>query len=110
MLRRRKKGGYIFTNKNYPNKGIMSTILGVISICSIVLAVYLTFRLNGEAVLRYGASLFLTTIFSMIGLGIGVASRMEKDKYYLFSYIGIVTNFLAIVAISFILYAGAYGL
>lgn len=105
-----KKSSYMFTNKDHPIKGIMSTILGVISLISIFFAVYLTFENRGEALLQYGTSMFLTTIFSMVGLGLGVASKMEKDKYYLFSYTGIISNFLAVGAISLILFAGAYGL
>ncbi|HKM04850.1 MAG TPA: DUF6142 family protein [Lachnospiraceae bacterium] len=105
-----KKNSYMFTNKNHPLKGIMSTILGAISILSIFLAIYLTYENKGEALLQYGTSLFLTTLFSMVGLGLGIASRMEKDKYYLFSYLGIFINFLAVCAISLILFAGAYGL
>lgn len=104
------KSGYIFTNKNHPEKGIMSTILGVISIASIWIAVYLTFRNKGQAEFRYGTVVFLTMIFSFIGIGLGVSSRMEKDKFYFFSYTGIIFNMLSLAAISFILYAGAYGL
>lgn len=105
-----KKNSYMFTNKEHPIKGIMSTILGIISLISIFFAIYLTYENKGEALLQYGTSLFLTTIFSMVGLGLGVASKMEKDRYYLFSYTGIISNFLAVGAISLILFAGAYGL
>ncbi len=104
------KSNYIFTNKNHPEKGIMSTVLGVISMTSIWIAIYLTFQNKGQAEFRYGSVIFLTMIFSFIGIGLGVSSRMEKDRFYFFSYTGIVFNMLSLAAISFILYAGAYGL
>ncbi|MDD2971067.1 MAG: DUF6142 family protein [Lachnospiraceae bacterium] len=100
----------MFTNKDYSNKGIMSTILGMISIGSICLAVYLTYQNHGQAEFRYGSAALLTLLFAGVGMGLGVASRMEKDKFYLFTYLGITFNFVALAAISFILYAGAYGL
>ena len=43
-----------------------------------------------------------------VGIILGVISRMERDKYYLFSYLGIALNVLVLAAISIILYAGAY--
>ena len=104
------KEGYIFTNKNHPQKGIMSTVLGVLSVASICAVIYFAFQNKGVAQFRYGTVVLLTTIFSMVGMTLSVVSRMEKDKYHLFSYLGMIFNFIALAAISFILYAGAYGI
>ena len=41
---------------------------------------------------------------------LGIMSKMEEDKFYLFSYLGILLNVLAIAGVGFILYAGVYGL
>lgn len=101
---------YMFTNKNHPIKGIISTILGVISLASITLAVFLCFQEKGNALFRYGTAALMATLMALVGIGFGVVSRMEKDKFYLFSYIGIFFNFLTLAGSSFILYAGAYGL
>lgn len=104
------KSNYIFTNKKHPKRGIMSTILGMISIISIVLSIYLTFTQRGEAAFNYGIAVVWSLIFSFVGIGLGIAARTEKDRFYLFAYIGILLNFAALAGISFILYAGAYGL
>ena len=40
---------YIFTNKKESRKGIMSTVLGAVSLFSLFLAVYGTFQNQGEA-------------------------------------------------------------
>ena len=50
----------------------------------------------------------LVMIFAFVGIILGVVSKTDKDKFYLFSYIGIVLNVLVLVVISVILYAGAY--
>ena len=101
---------YIYTNKDHPPKAIMSTILGFISMISLIYAVYFTFAHGGTALPRYGATGLLITILSFVGLILGILSKSEPDRFYLFSYIGIIVNILVLTGVSFILFAGAYGL
>jgi len=105
-----KNKKYMFTNKNYSSKSIMSAILGLISAAALIYAVYLTYAAGGRALPRYGASLLLTTIFAFVGLILGILAKMEPETFYLFAYIGLVLNILVLLGISFVLYAGAYGL
>ncbi len=105
-----KKGSYIFTNKKHPQKGIMSTVLGIISAVSIVLSLYFTFQDGGSAQPRYGAAALLATLLAAAGLTLGIRSRMEPDKYYLFSYLGLAINGVALAGVGFILFAGVYGI
>lgn len=102
------KRNYIFTNKRYSEKSIMSAVLGVISLGALVAAVYYTFLAGGEAMVGYGVTALLATIFSVVGLVLGILSKVEKDKFYLFSYIGIVTNALAVISIIYIIYVGNF--
>lgn len=104
------KKGYIFTNKEHPQKGIMSAVLGTISAVSIIMILYFSFQDGGSAEIRYGVAMLLALIFSAAGLVMGIMSRMEPDKYYLFSYMGIVINLIDLSGIGFILFAGAYGI
>ena len=106
----KKKKHYIFTNKKNPTRGIMSTILGTISIAAIVIVIVLSFHADGVAKRQYGTTVLLALIFSLTGIVLGVLSKLEKDMFYFFSYLGIILNLLAVCAVSFILYAGAYGL
>lgn len=101
------KKNYIFTNKEHPRKAIMSTILGVLSSASLILAAYLSYMDKGAENMRYGSACFLAMIFAFVGVVLGVLGRMEKDKFYLFCYAGIALNLLAIGLVSLILYAGA---
>lgn len=103
-----KKNGYIFTNKEHTRKGIMATILGIISIATLIYTVLMSYRQDGDVPRQYGAAAMLVMVFAFVGIILGVISRMERDKYYFFSYLGIALNVLVLAAISIILYAGAY--
>lgn len=105
-MKRRK--GYIYTNKHHSQLGIMSTILGVISLVTLGISVYYSYLNKGVITERYGTSSFLAFIFMMIGLGLGVFSLREQEKFRLFSVLGIAVNVLAFVVVSLILFAGAY--
>ena len=101
---------YKFTNKKHPEKGIMSTILGIISLVSVWVAVYQTFLAKGEAATNMGVVGLMITIFSATGVVLGYISKKEHDKFMFFPYLGMFLNIVALGCISVILYAGAYGI
>ena len=102
------KKGYIFTNKDHPKKGIMSFILGILSIVTFVTAVYLSYLRGGASSERYGAAGILATVFMLVGLCLCISSFMEKDSFKLFPVLGLIFNVIAFLILSLILYAGAY--
>lgn len=102
--------GYKFTNKKHPEKGIMSTILGIISLVSVWMAVYQTYLARGAASTNMGVVGLMITIFSVTGLILGFISKKEHDMFLLFPYLGMILNIIALGCISVILYAGAYGI
>ena len=106
MFRFLNKSGYIFTNKKNPKRGIMSTVLGRISVVSVCIAVYLTYRNRGDAPMQYGAVIVLSIIYAGIGLILGIRSSMEQDIFRFFPVTGILFNVAAMAACSFILYMG----
>ena len=101
---------YIFTNKKESKKGIMAAVLGIIALVSLFLAVYETFRNQGQALVKYGVAALFALLFALAGIVLGIMSKMEEDRFYLFSYLGIILNLLAIAGIGFIIYAGVYGI
>ena len=103
-----EKNSYMFTNKEHTQKGIMSTILGVISLATLGYAVFMSYRSAGEVPVQYGAAAMLVMIYAFVGIGLGLVSKTERDKFYLFTYVGIFLNVLALAMVSVILYAGAY--
>lgn len=102
------KKSFMFTNKEHTLKGIMATILGMISLLSLGYIIVNSYRNAGQVPLQYGAVAFLTMLFAFAGIVLGVLSKSERDKFYFFSYLGIVLNVLVLAALSVILYAGAY--
>ncbi len=101
---------YIFTNKKESKKGIMSAVLGIIALVSLFFAVYEPFRNQGQALVKYGVAALFALLFALAGIVLGIMSKMEEDRFYLFSYLGIILNLLAIAGIGFIIYAGVYGI
>lgn len=103
-----KKNTYMFTSRQHSQKGIMSTILGVISLATLAYAIIMSYLRAGEIPRQYGAAALLVMLFALVGVALGVISKTERDKFYLFTYLGIGLNVLALAVISVILYAGAY--
>lgn len=98
---------YIFTNKKHSYRAIMATILGMISLISLIIVVFMTYRDAGEACVGYGFTGLFATVFSMIGLGLGIVTFRNKNYYRLFPVMGTMLNLAVLGGISFILYIGA---
>lgn len=99
---------YIFTDKNHTDKGIMASLIGLINIGTISYAVYRTYKNGGVAPDRYAATLVLVLFLAFVGIILGLIGKAESQKFYLFSYMGMILNMIAIGMISAVLYAGAY--
>lgn len=103
-----RKQHYIFTNKKHSPKAIMSTILGIISMVSLVAVIYLTYIKKGDAPTGYGMTGLLIFLFSVVGLILGIMTALEKDKYKLFPFLGILFNALSFIGIGIVIYVGNY--
>ena len=99
-----RRGRYVFTDKKHPEKGIFSTVLGALSVATIVYAVLLSFRNGGEAQAKYGVAVLICTIYSVAGLVLGIMSRMERDIFKLFPNLGIILNVLSLIWVGLLLY------
>lgn len=99
---------YMFTDNRHPEKGIMSAVLGFISVGAMALSVVFTYRDGGQAQLRYAAAAFVAAIFSVVGLVLGIMSRFEKDIFKLFPNLGIALNLLSILFTIFVIILGVY--
>ena len=103
-----KSKGFIFTNKKHTEKGIMSAILGVLANITMGTAVYFSYLGGGVFSPRYAAAVLLAVGFIAVGLGLGIWSYKETEKFRLFTVIGIIVNVVAFGMLSLILIAGAY--
>ena len=97
---------YMFTDNRHPEKGIMSAILGLISVGALIAAVVFTYRDGGQAQLQYAAAVLVAAIFSVAGIVLGIMSRFERDIFKLFPNLGIVLNLLSIIFIILVLVLG----
>lgn len=104
----KRRNGYIYTNKEHTKFGIMSTVLGVLANVTLLTSIYLSYTNKGVVPDRYGSAAFLAVVFMIVGIGLGLWSTIERDKFRFFSVVGIVVNILAFGVLSIILYAGAY--
>lgn len=85
----------------------MSTILGVVSLASLVVAVLLSYRKGGEAAAGLGVAGILALLYSLVGIVLGIRTVRNKNYYRLFPVLGTLLNLAALGGISLILYAGA---
>ncbi|MBR4831858.1 MAG: hypothetical protein IKZ97_04450 [Butyrivibrio sp.] len=97
---------YMFTDNRHPEKGIMSAVLGVLSVFTLTLSVLLSYRNGGQALVQYAAAAFVAAIFSCLGLILGIMSRFERDIFKLFPNLGIILNLLSVLFIIFLLILG----
>ena len=96
----------MFTDNRHPEKGVMSAILGCISVTALAFAVVFTYRDGGQAQIRYAAAALVAAIFSVVGLILGIMSRFERDIFKLFPNTGIALNLISIIFVICILVLG----
>ena len=106
QLRNRRRGRFIFTDKKHPWRGIFSVLISIISFTALAVAVVLTVRSGESPLASYAAGILLALVYSVVGLVMGILSRMEREGYLLFPRLGIVLNAAAIVCIGGVLFLG----
>lgn len=103
-LPKRRRERYVFTDKKHPEKGVLSTAFGSLSVFTIAYAVYLSFMNGGQAEVRYAAAVLFCIFYSIAGLILGIISRMERDIFTFFPNLGIVLNVLSLVFMGVLLF------
>ena len=84
----------------------MSTILGVISLVSLGIVTYLSYSRGGVMHGGYGVTGVLATVYSLIGLILGVLTLRDKDIYRFFPVLGTILNVISLGGISFFTVSG----
>ncbi|MDD6733732.1 MAG: DUF6142 family protein [Lachnospiraceae bacterium] len=101
-----RKRQYIFTNKKISPVSITSTAFGVIALVALCTAIFLSFKRGGDAPIGYGFTTIGSLMLSVAGLVLAVRSRLEKDMFYIFAYLGMGINVLNLFFIMYILGLG----
>ena len=99
------KKGFMFTNRRHSHKAIMGTILGAVSMASLITVIALSYLKGGEVPAGYGFTGLFATVFSLTGLVLGITTVREKDKFRLFPLFAIVLNGLTLLIMGVLLYA-----
>ncbi len=102
----KKRKAFIFTDKKHSNLAIMATVLGVISLASLSVMVFLSYRRGGNVGTGFGLGALLAAVYSTTGLSLGLVTVQEKEKYRLFPALGILLNLMALVFVGLIVYMG----
>ena len=101
------KERYVFSDYRHPEKGIMSAILGCLSVGTFAAAVLFTYRNGGQALVKYAAAAIVAAVFSVAGLILGIVAATEKNIFHFFPNLGIVLNSIGIVFTALILVLGS---
>ncbi len=83
-----KKTMYSFEEKVHPTDGIVSVIMGSISLVLLIAAVYSSYYMRGDAGIYAGALGLSGILFALVGFIIGVKSFSGKNIKYKYPKIG----------------------
>lgn len=91
------KGNIKFSDKSHTVNGIISTIVGAISVAIMFTIITVSCMQRGEAGVYIGAIGLTGLIIAIVGLYLGIKSFGERECYYLFSKIGCILNTVMIL-------------
>ena len=103
---KRPNGKSKFTVKETKLSTIFGAALGVISMVTVLLLLYLTFARGGEATLSYGFAGVLASVFSVTGLVLSILCINDHYQPHTLGWLGLVTNGIATLSMASILYLG----
>lgn len=95
-----------FTVKETKLPTVFGVILGIISLITVLLLLYLTFRQGGEASISYAFAGLLSSIFSVLGLVLSFLCVNDHYQRHLPGWIGLAVNGVALLSMAGILYLG----
>ncbi|WP_099470040.1 DUF6142 family protein [Konateibacter massiliensis] len=94
---KRKQKDIKFSDKRHAVSGITSTVLGVISLGLMIALFIISYLQKGNAGIYTGSIGLSALIIAIVGLVKGLKSFGEKERYYLFSKIGSITNAIILI-------------
>lgn len=95
-----------FTVKETRLTTIFGASLGVISLVTVLLVLYLTFQRGGEATFSYGFAGVLASIFSVTALILSILCLSDDYQPHTLGWLGLITGGIAAASMAGILYLG----
>ncbi len=106
----KKKRRYIFTSNSRSDKGIMASVCGLISMVSFILVMMIVLRAGGITGSRLGAVGFVSCLFSVAGIVLGIMSLVERDTFRFFPRLGFTVSLLSGICWGGVIYVGISGI
>ncbi len=95
-----------FSVKENKLSTILGVALGIISIITVLLLVYLTFRRGGEASVSFAFAGLLASVFSLVGFLLSFLCVNDHYQHHWLGWIGMLTNGVGLATMAGILYLG----
>lgn len=102
-MRKRK---YKFTDKNQSRQGIISSIIGAVSVLLIVGMIAVAYMQNGQTGKWIAIPGILVLLLAVTGLYHGFLGTKEEDTYHLFPWLGCGMNGIVLAAFVLIYIVG----
>jgi len=93
-----KKGRYKFTVRNQSRRGIISVLLGTLSVLMTAGMVAVAYMRSGQAERFVAIPGFAAMLLSAAGLYYSIRGTMEEDVYHLLPWIGFLINGMVLAA------------
>lgn len=97
---------YKFSVNTLSKRGILSAVCGLLSFFSLIGAMYIVLRDGGASNERLGAIGFVSSLFSVTGVILGIQSLDEEDTLKLIPWIGMISSLLAMISWGVVVYIG----
>lgn len=101
-----RKRMYSFAEKKHSQRGLVSTILGGISLVIFAALAYLAYYLDGQGGAYLGSIGLTGTVFSLMGLILGMMSFGEQDTLFFLSKLGTILNGCVLAVWIFVILIG----
>lgn len=98
----------MFSDRSHSKKGIISTILGVLSIGALIILAISSSLSGGNGSLLVGGLGIIALIVSFIGFTLGISSCKEDEVYYSYPVVGTSLNGIIFVIYIIIYLMGTF--
>lgn len=94
-MRRKRHGNYKFTEKKQSKRGIIASVIALVSIGIFAYVVWNSYTHEGAGSMYLGSAGVASMILSVVAFVVAVSSVREEDSFKLFPYLGLICSFLA---------------
>lgn len=92
MRYRKKRGGYMFTDKRHSIDGIVSAIVGIVILGMVGYLSYKSSLSGGNGPVAYGIFSFYGMILSFAAFVVSLMSLRDREVFRMFPLIGAIIN------------------